>query len=121
MGPTPSGHFRSQEEAGGIQRQEEWAPTWEGSDVPSRGATEGPQEVPLVLPWVGGPSGTGEHALPLIPSGSLGHSPEALQEGHVSQSLSEHGQDGAAQREMAEAGREEARGGLGMAGVGSQG
>lgn len=74
-----------------------------------------------MLPWAGGPDGAGEHALPLTPMGSLGHSPEALQEGPVAQSLGEHGQAGAAQWEMAEAGRQEARGGLGMAEGGSQG
>lgn len=74
------------------------------------------REVPLVLPWAVVPTELGR-VLPLIPTGSLSHSPEALQEGHVAQSLSELGQCSTAQREMAEAGGEEARGGLGITGV----
>lgn len=35
--------------------------------------------MPPVLPWEDGPNRAGECALPLVPTGPLGHSPEALQ------------------------------------------
>lgn len=76
--------------------------------------------MPPVLPWEDGPNRAGECALPLVPTGPLGHSPEALQKDHAAESLSEHRQAGAAQWEVAEAGGQEARGGLGISGVGTQ-
>lgn len=116
-GANPFQSLLQREGAGGTGRQEQWAPTWEGSNVPRTGTTEGPQGRAPSASLGGGPHRAGLRVLPLIPTGSLGHSPEALQQGHVAQSLSERGQCGTTQREMAEAGGEEARGGLGITGV----
>lgn len=75
---------------------------------PQEGATKGPQGGAqcFLRPC---PNRARECDFPLIPVGSLGHSPEALQEGHVAESLSEHVQRGATQQKVTEAGREEAR------------
>lgn len=75
-------------------------------NAPRTGAYKVLREVPL--------NRAGEGVLPLIPMSLLGHSPEALQEGHVAQSLSENSQGGVVQGEVAQAGGEEARGGLGI-------
>lgn len=85
-------------------------------ECPDDGSHGASQEGAPGLPCTGGPSKAGKYAPHSLP---WGHSPEALQECHVAQSLSEHSQGGAAQWEVAEAGGEEATGGLSMAGLGS--
>lgn len=96
LGPNPTGHFCSQEEA--------VAPPGRTQECPEDRSIQGPRGGAPRQCWGGSPP----------PSSLLGHSPEALQEGHVAQSLSENSQGGVAQGEVAEAGGEGARGGLGI-------